>query len=125
MRRLLSCSLAWLILFGLAGSTGSVTWAGPPEERPAAGAAPAATAATAADPQAVLEHGLDLERSLNWAGAIETYHSALERWPSRIDFSRRLRLCEIHFKLSRRYLDTSFRNVLLAVAARSGGRTLR
>ena len=37
----------------------------------------------------------------------------MERWPSRTDFSRRLRLCEIHFKLNRRYSDTSFRNILL------------
>ena len=29
------------------------------------------------------------------------------------DFGRRLRLCEIHFKLHRRYSDNSFRNVLL------------
>ena len=51
--------------------------------------------------------------SRNWAAAIETYHTALERWPSRVDFRRRLRLCEIHFKLTRRYVDTSFRNILL------------
>ena len=37
----------------------------------------------------------------------------MERWPSRTDFSRRLRLCEIHFKLNRRYSDSSFRNILL------------
>ena len=49
----------------------------------------------------------------DWAAAIETYHDALERWPSRVDFSRRLRLCEIHFKLNRRYTDGSFLNILL------------
>src|SRR5262249_4119922 len=38
---------------------------------------------------------------------------ALEQWPSRVEFSRRLRLCEIHFKLLRRYADSSFRQVLL------------
>ena len=38
---------------------------------------------------------------------------AVERWPSRTEFSRRLRLCELHFKLVRRYQDVSFRNVLL------------
>ena len=65
------------------------------------------------DPESALQQGLSLERARNWAGAIEAYHAALERWPSRVDLSRRLRLCEIHFKLSRRYLDTSFRNVLL------------
>ena len=58
-------------------------------------------------------HGLDLERARNWSAAIETYHEALERWPSRVDIGRRLRLCEIHFKITRRYVDTSFRNILL------------
>jgi carboxyl-terminal processing protease len=60
-----------------------------------------------------MERGLDHERSRNWAAAIEVYHGAVERWPSHVDFGRRLRLCEIHFKLTRRYLDTSFRTILL------------
>ena len=60
-----------------------------------------------------MERGLNQERSRDWTAAIETYHDAVERWPSRTDFSRRLRLCEIHFKLNRRYSDTSFRNILL------------
>ena len=47
-------------------------------------------------------------------GAIETYHTAARTLAQpRHDFSRRLRLCEIHFKLARRYLDTSVRNILL------------
>jgi carboxyl-terminal processing protease len=70
-------------------------------------------AAVATDPDVVLEKGLEQERSRNWSAAIETYHKAIERWPSRPDFSRRLRLCEIHFKLNRRYSDASFKNVLL------------
>jgi carboxyl-terminal processing protease len=60
-----------------------------------------------------MERGLGQERSRDWTAAIETYHDAVERWPSRTDFSRRLRLCEIHFKLNRRYSDSSFRNILL------------
>ena len=39
----------------------------------------------------------------------------MERWPSRTEFSRRLRLCELHFKLIRRYQDVSFRGVLLGL----------
>jgi carboxyl-terminal processing protease len=113
MRRLYSSSLAGLLLVALAGTIGSVTWAAPPDERSAPEAASATAASSLQDPEIALERGLDLERSLNWAGAIETYHTALERWPSRVDFTRRLRLCEIHFKLSRRYLDASFKNVLL------------
>jgi carboxyl-terminal processing protease len=110
MRRLLSCSLAMLLV---AGTSGSVTWAEPPSARPAGNASPAAGKVAAEEAQTVLEHGLDLERARNWPAAIETYHEALERWPSRVDFGRRLRLCEIHFKITRRYLDTSFRNILL------------
>ncbi len=106
MRRLFPWVSALLLV--LAGPAGSVTWASPPVPDSAVDAAP-----TPLTPEDALERGLSLERARNWAGAIEAYHAALERWPSRVDFSRRLRLCEIHFKVSRRYLDTSFRNVLL------------
>ena len=64
-------------------------------------------------PSPVMDKGLDFERERNWAAAIETYRKALERWPSKTEFSRRLRLCELHFKLIRRYQDVSFRGVLL------------
>ena len=47
----------------------------------------------------VLEKGLERERQRNWAGAMEIYREALEHWPSRTEFSRRMRLCELHFKL--------------------------
>lgn len=63
-----------------------------------------------------MERGLDRERARNWAGAMEVYREALQQWPSRVEFGRRLRLCEIHFKLNRRYADPSFRNILLALA---------
>src|ERR1700678_1619162 len=109
MRRLLSCVPAGFLLIALAWVAGPVTYADPPAAVPAAETAPTSPQ----DPESALQQGLTLERARNWAGAIETYHAALERWPSRADFSRRLRLCEIHFKLSRRYLDTSFRNILL------------
>jgi carboxyl-terminal processing protease len=74
--------------------------------------APAARA-TPRDADAALRRALDLERQRNWAGAIEVYEEALEHWPSRTEFRHRLRLCEIHYKLGRRYQDQSFRNVLL------------
>ena len=79
------------------------------------GASVAATSSTTEDPTAVLERGLEKERLRNWGAAMEVYREALERWPSRVEFSRRLRLCEIHFKLHRRYSDISFRKVLLAL----------
>src|SRR5262249_49624563 len=38
---------------------------------------------------------------------------ALEQWPARVEFRQRLRLCEIHARLARRYQDKSFKAVLL------------
>jgi carboxyl-terminal processing protease len=111
MRRMFSCLLTCLLLLPW-GITAASARADSPETIPAVGI-PASTSILANDPDVVLEKGLDQERSRNWSGAIETYHAALERWPSRSDFVRRLHLCEIHFKLNRRYSDSSFRNVLL------------
>src|SRR5262249_24468909 len=53
------------------------------------------------------------ERQRKWTAAIELYESALEQWPAHSEFRHRLRLCEIHSTLVRRYQDRSFRNVLL------------
>src|SRR5262249_59351431 len=95
-----------------------LAWSGGgPTSRAAWLDSPTSSAAPAKEPEpaAELERGLDRERSRNWAGAMELYRDALERWPSRVEFGRRLRLCEIHFKLNRRYSDASFRNVLLAL----------
>jgi carboxyl-terminal processing protease len=113
MRRLSRCCLAPLLLVTLAGGMASLTRADGPSPRAAADAAAAAGSSRPEEADSVLERGLEQERSRDWAAAIETYHGALERWPSRVDFSRRLRLCEIHFKLIRRYTDGSFRNILL------------
>jgi carboxyl-terminal processing protease len=69
--------------------------------------------AVPADPDAALQRALDLERQSNWTGAITAYEEALEQWPAHSEFRHRLRLCEIHYKLSRRYQDQSFHKVLL------------
>ncbi|HEX8199467.1 MAG TPA: S41 family peptidase, partial [Isosphaeraceae bacterium] len=44
---------------------------------------------------------------------IAAYEQALESWPDRADFRHRLRLCEAHYRLGRRYQDPSFNRVLL------------
>ncbi len=78
-----------------------------------------AIAPKAVDPQtpaAALEQALDLERHGNWSAAIAAYEEALKQWP-RADFRHRLRLCEIHYRLGRRYQDRSFRDVLLKLPA--------
>jgi carboxyl-terminal processing protease len=112
MRRLLSPGLAILFLAWAIGSAGHAAWREPPTT-PSADASASSTPGSNDDPGALLERGLDKERARNWSGAMEIYRNALEQWPSRVEFSRRLRLCEIHFKLLRRYSDTSFRHILL------------
>ncbi len=114
MRRLLSPCLAVWFLFWAAGTPVPGAWGEPPST-PVAAPVPSASPAPPEDPSALLDRGLDQERARNWSAAIEVYREALERWPSRVEFSRRLRLCEIHFKLHRRYADTSFRQVLLPI----------
>jgi carboxyl-terminal processing protease len=100
-------ALAMTVLVWSAGTAARCGWADPP----------AATPGSSGDAESasMMERGLDKERGRNWAAAMEVYHEAIERWPSRVEFGRRLRLCEIHFKLNRRYADGSFRNILLAL----------
>ena len=57
--------------------------------------------------------GLELERNRQWGAAIEIYEQALSKEPGRAEARHRLRLCESHYRLNRRYQDHSFRNVLL------------
>ncbi|HEU5117331.1 MAG TPA: peptidase S41, partial [Isosphaeraceae bacterium] len=65
------------------------------------------------DSDSALRKALELERRHNWSEAIKAYEEALERWPERVDFRHRLRLCESHYWLGRRYQDRSFRDTLL------------
>jgi len=96
----------------LSWSSLSVAWSAPPQDT--SQPAPSKPNATAPkDAEAALQHALELERKRNWSAAIHAYDEALEQWPSRVDFTHRRRLCETHYKLSRRYQDQSFRNVLL------------
>lgn len=105
----------WWILALLAGSLLPVARAQEPSEKPPI---PPATSspdagAFAGEPDETLRRGLDLERKRNWSAAIRLYENALEQWPSRAEFGHRLRLCEMHFRIARRYQDRSFREVLL------------
>jgi carboxyl-terminal processing protease len=63
--------------------------------------------------EAEFQKALGLERKRLWSSAMEVYEQALERWPARSEFRHRLRLCESHYKLGRRYQDPSFRSILL------------
>lgn len=102
------------VLF-LAWTPGWMSAWGTTPEQPAT-----ARAAASADPEQTYRRALELERQRKWSTAIELYETALEQWPDRpefsklrVDFVHRLRLCEIHYRLGRRYQDQSFRNTLL------------
>ena len=60
-----------------------------------------------------LARALEMERKQDWSSAIRIYEEALEASPGRSDLFHRMRLCETHLKISRRYQDQSFRQVLL------------
>lgn len=93
-------------------SAASVALAGGPDvDRP--GLTPPAAVSPADE---AYGKALQLERDRRWAEAIQTYQDAVERWPERVEFKHRQRLCEAHFKLNRRYQDRSFREVLLRVS---------
>ena len=63
---------------------------------------------------------LELERNRQWGSAIEIYEQALSKEPARTELRHRLRLCESHYRLNRRYQDQSFRNVLLRLPRDQG-----
>lgn len=75
------------------------------------------TNSAGAEADEALRKGIELERQRSWSSAIEVYESALKQWPDRTEIRQRLRLCESHYKLARRYLDRSFRDVLLRLSA--------
>ncbi|HEV3122873.1 MAG TPA: S41 family peptidase [Isosphaeraceae bacterium] len=86
----------------------------PATNTPAPNPATAAPAPTR-EPEAALQRALEFERQRNWMAAITAYEDALDLWPDRTEFRHRLRLCEIHYKLARRYQDHSFRTSLLSL----------
>lgn len=121
MRHLVLRCFVGFVLAGWAWTDLRESWASPPapsnhESLRAASdseSAPQSLDEASVNPDAELQRALDFERRRNWAAAIEVYQTAVEKWPGRVEFGRRMRLCEIHFKLTRRYQDASFRDVLL------------
>ncbi len=68
------------------------------------------------DPTATMDRALGFERRHLWTSAVQVYRDAKLKWPSRVDFKQRFQLCEMHLRLTRRYGDQSFRNVLLRLS---------
>ncbi|CAN5620392.1 S41 family peptidase [soil metagenome] len=112
MRLLNRVRPTWMVVLGLLAFLFLGGWS----QARAATATEASETSKAPDtPDAAFYQALDLERQRDWSGAIDLYERALELWPSRSDFRHRLRLCESHYRLNRRYQDRSFRESLLAL----------
>ena len=62
----------------------------------------------------IVRNGEDLERSRQWADAIQHYEHALKQFPNDDDLKLGLRRAKIHFGVNRRYADSSFQSDLLA-----------
>jgi carboxyl-terminal processing protease len=107
----------WWAAALLVGSLFTTHFARADDPKPTTPAAAKAEAPALADDSALaLERGLELERKRSWSEAVRFYENALKQWPSKVDFGHRLTLCEIHLKISRRYQDRSFRDVMLKLS---------
>ena len=101
----------YALLFGLLGVAAPAAWCDePPLVRDLVSSEPN-------DADEAMTVGIGQERRRDWPAAMETYESALKKWPGRTDLRQRLNLCESHYKLGRRYADVSFRNILLRLPA--------
>jgi len=59
-----------------------------------------------------LEEGRQLESQARWGEALSHYEDALREHPGEARLQKRQELAQIHYDLSRRYSDESFRNAL-------------
>ena len=64
-------------------------------------------------PSVAFDKGTSLERSSRWRDAIIHYEAALEQWPEDKNLLYGLRRSKHHFKIVKRYDDTSFEKKLL------------
>ena len=118
MRRLVSCSLAWLLAAMLAWTTspailGQAFDSDPAADSPKPPRRRRPGRSTMSPDSVHWKRDSTANGSATGRARSRCIARPLEHWPSRTEFSRRLRLCELHFKLVRRYQDESFRNVLL------------
>lgn len=62
--------------------------------------------------QALLQEGDLLEKQDKWAEALSFYEKAIKRYPNERKLLQHQELARIHYDLSRRYADTSYRSTL-------------
>ena len=65
------------------------------------------------DSRSAMSIGEEMERSGQWLEAVRHYERALERWPNDEDLQYGRRRARVHFRVERRYSDSSFLNSLL------------
>lgn len=73
---------------------------------------------SAPDFEELLRRGSELERERRWADALVHYEDALRAYPNEPEFEQRSRLAKIHYSLSRRYHDASFRHSVDSLSER-------
>ena len=82
-----------------------------------AGSAPAQTAAPMASIENaeigdMLRRGRELELERRWGEAVAYYEDAVRRYPDDAGLRRRFDFTRLHYDVSRRYMDGSYRNLL-------------
>lgn len=73
---------------------------------------PASATAPASDVDAVLSQGQELEGQRRWGEALSLYEDALRRHPTDAALGDRIQRSRLHYDLSRRYNDASYRQSL-------------
>jgi len=68
--------------------------------------------AEAVDVESLLEHGRRLETEQRWGEALTHYEDALRRHPASARLEQRFLLSRLHFDVTRRYHDESFRTAV-------------
>ncbi len=63
----------------------------------------------------LLSRGFELEQSGDWGRAVQLYEDASKAHPNSLLLRERLKQCEIHYGLARRYRDASFRSKMLTM----------
>lgn len=69
----------------------------------------------------VLQQGMQLEQDRRWSEAINLYEKASKRFPQDSDLRRRLLISRIHFDVTRRYRDTTYKNSVAKLSPTQAG----
>jgi carboxyl-terminal processing protease len=110
-RGALALLLGVVFTFGFAWSASAQTQV----RIPSAAAAPVSTIA-GTELAELLDKGRELETQRRWAEAFALYEEAARKTPGQPDLERRLDLAKLHFDISRRYADSSFRRSVTTLA---------